>query len=61
MCVFLVGKIASIDRGWLQAEPFAQFFDKVVVGKIASIDRGWLLDVEMDTFHCNHCGENSLD
>ena len=37
----LVGKIASIDRGWLRkAKEHWKFI--LQVGKIASIDRGWL-------------------
>ena len=37
-----VGKIASIDRGWLPVILPAHQTHKPEVGKIASIDRGWL-------------------
>ena len=38
-----MGKIASIDRGWLQTSACSQDRVDWPVGKIASIDRGWLL------------------
>ena len=55
-----VGKIASIDRGWL---PITVGFvaNPSEVGKIASIDRGWLrcrLPVPVDR---TASGKNSLD
>ena len=39
---FNVGKIASIDRGWLLSYGPLFLVSPPSVGKIASIDRGWL-------------------
>ena len=39
---FDVGKIASIDRGWLPRALSGRQVRCQLVGKIASIDRGWL-------------------
>ena len=55
-----MGKIASIDRGWLQNTAVA-IPRMRHVGKIASIDRGWLL-VERDGQVVGFArGKNSLD
>ena len=56
-----VGKIASIDRGWLLDTsiliPYA-----ILVGKIASIDRGWLhISPGGETVAALVGGKNSLD
>ena len=55
-----VGKIASIDRGWLHGDADVDQ-QQTRVGKIASIDRGWLHTISMIDWTEAPRGENSLD
>ena len=56
-----VGKIASIDRGWLHNFSEATSLEQGEVGKIASIDRGWLHTVLKFMYLLLERGKNSLD
>ena len=52
-----MGKIASIDRGWLLKDSYFTL-QIVLVGKIASIDRGWLQNnITKNDFHVTSWGK----